>query len=84
MLPFPEFPIFVNGVMISSVTQSKGFHAEGILLYEESLPFCFIQAINWLGKTHPHDWGAVCFTQLTDLNINLMKNTLLKYPDNNI
>ena len=66
LLAFPEFTIIVNGVMISSVTQSKGFHTEGIFLYEESLPFCFIQATNRLGKTHPHYWGAVCFTQLTD------------------
>lgn len=38
--------------------------------------YCSIRAHSGLGDAHPH-WGrATCFTQSTDLNINLSSNTL--------
>ena len=37
---------------------------------------CSIQAFNWLDEAYP--MRATCFTQSTDLNVNLIQNTLTK------
>lgn len=42
--------------------------------------FCPIQTFNWLGEAHLHYRGQSAYSELTDLNVNLIQ----KYPRRNI
>lgn len=77
----------VHGVVLVQVHRSENqihqwFKSKGKKLGREFslLPFCSIQALQWVGRYPPTLGRAICVTESNNSNANLFRNTLRDLP----